>query len=128
MGERVIPETLGACADALYKAREERYALQKKVTEIEEYESALKEKLIRELPKGEASGVAGRVARVSVEGKPVPRVEDWDALLEHVRKTRGFDLLQRRVNDAAVRERWDDRKTVPGVAVFNATVVKINKL
>ena len=102
MSEFKIPKTLGACADALYKVRQERLNLQKMVDALSEQETALKDHIINTLPKSEASGVAGKTARVSVVTKEVPQVEDWDALYKHVVKTKHFELLQRRVSDAVI--------------------------
>lgn len=123
-----FPKTMGACADRLYQVRELRLAEQKKVDEIEAEEKALKEHIIQNLPKSDASGVAGKIARVSVVTKIIPQVEDWDKFYAHIKKKGEFDLLQRRVSDTAVKERWDSGKQVPGVKTFNALTVSINKV
>ena len=39
-----------------------------------------------------------------------------------------MDLLNRALNAAAVQERWDAGKSVPGVGTFNAVTVSVNKL
>lgn len=123
-----FPKTMGACADKLYQLREKRLEEQKKVDVIEEEEKALKEHLIQNLPKSEASGVAGKLARVTIVTKIVPQVEDWDKFYAHIKKKGEFDLMQRRVSDTAVKERWDAGKQVPGVKTFNALTVSINKV
>ena len=123
-----FPKALGACADKLYALRALRLAEQKRVDVIEAEESALREHIISTLPKSEASGVAGKVARVAVLTKTVAQVQDWDALYKYVARTKQFDLLQRRVSDAAVKARWEDGKAVPGVDKFNAVTVSVTKL
>jgi len=123
-----VPKTLGACADALYLTRQERLLDQRDIAALAARETALKEHIIATLPKSDSSGVAGKVARVQVVVDRVPRVDDWDALLEHVRKKRMFHLLQRRLNDAAVEEIWAEGGTVPGVSVFGVVKVSVNKL
>ena len=123
-----FPKTIGACADALYALRQERAALQATMKTLEDKEAALCEHIIETLPKSEASGVAGKVARVAVVVKVVPTVTDWDVLYKYIGKTKSWDLLQRRVSAAAVSERWDDAKDVPGVGRFNAVTVTVNKL
>lgn len=123
-----FPKTMGACADKLYQLREKRLAEQKRVDEIEAEEKALKEHIIQTLPKSEASGVAGKLARVSVVTKVIPQVENWDKFYAYIKKKGEFDLLQRRVSDTAVKERWDNGKQVPGVKTFNALTVSINKV
>lgn len=128
MKKLVIPKKLGECADLLYRLRKERLALQKEVEEYEKHESALREHIIQTLPKSEASGVAGRVARVSVTTQLVPQLKDFAALFAYVKKTGSLELLQRRINNRAVQERWEAKKQVPGVEAFRATMVSLNKL
>ena len=126
--QRPIPKTLGACADALYLTREERLREGKQVAELEAYEKAIKAHVIDTLPKSESTGVAGKVARVAVTTQKVPVVEDWDAFYKHVKKTGHFELLNRAVNAAAVQERWDAGKAVPGVGSFNVAKVSVTKI
>jgi hypothetical protein len=123
-----FPKTLGACADKLFELRNKRLAEQKKVDEIAAEETALKNHIIENLPKSEASGVAGKLARVTVVTKQVPQVKDWDAFYKYVKKTSSFDLMQKRLTDAAIKERWEAGKEVPGVEHFNAVSVSINKV
>lgn len=123
-----LPKTLAQCADLLYSTREKRLEIQKGVTECEAIEAALRDHIINTLPKAEATGVAGKLARVTIVMKRKPAVEDWEAFYAHVKKTGHFDLLFRRVNDAAVAERWNDNKVVPGVGVFNAVTLSVNKV
>lgn len=123
-----FPPKMGACADKLYLLREKRLAMQKEVDAVEAEEKALKEHIIQTLPKSEASGVAGKVARVTVVSKTVPRVADWDKLYKFIKKTGSFDLLQRRLTDTAIQERWEAGKAVPGVETFNAVTVSLNKV
>jgi len=125
---RSIPKTLGACADQLYKLREQRQALNKQVKELQDQESQIKEHLIQNLPKSDASGVAGKLARASIATKEVASVKDWDKLYKHVLKTKDFSFLQRRVADAAVKDRWEDGKKVPGVEPFNVVSVSVTKI
>jgi hypothetical protein len=122
------PKTLAACADELYKTRDLRIAAQKATDELQAKETALKEHLINNLPKSDASGVAGKLARVTVVTKLIPRVNDWDKLYKFIKKTGAFDLLQRRLIDTAIKERWDNGKEVPGVESFNVVSISMNKV
>ena len=123
-----FPKALGACADNLFELRNKRLAKQKKVDEIASEETALKNYIIENLPKSEASGVAGKLARVTVVTKQVPQVKDWDAFYKYVKKTGSFDLVQKRLTDAAIKERWEAGKEIPGVEHFNVVSVSINKV
>lgn len=123
-----LPKTLALCADELYKTREARLALQKQVDELTSRESAIKEHLINNLPKSDASGVAGKLARVTIVTKVIAQVKDWDKLYAYIKKNNAFEFLQRRLTDTAIKERWDNGKEVPGVEPFNAVTVSINKV
>ena len=123
-----FPKTIGACADMVYKLRETRLAAQKEVDKIEAQEKALKEHIINNLPKSETTGVAGKLARVTVVTKDVPQVRDWDAFYKHIKKTGEFDLLGRTIGKAAIEARWENGKKVPGVESFGVVSLSINKV
>jgi hypothetical protein len=123
-----IPKTTGECADLLYEVKAKRLAMQKQVEVLEENEKALKDHIIQTLPKSNASGVAGKVARVSVYSEDIPQVEDWDAFYAFVKKNDAFELLQRRVATMAVTERLEAKQKIPGVKIFQAKKVSLNKL
>lgn len=123
-----IPKSLAACADLLYSTRQARLDMQKQVDALKEQENALRDYVIENLPKSNATGVAGKLARIQVVTAIEPVVEDWDALYKTIKRTGHFDLLNRALNRSAVRERWNAGKTVPGVGEFTAVKVSINKL
>lgn len=124
----IVPKTLGACADALYTTRNERLKVQKLVDDLASQETALKEHIINTLPKSDSTGVAGKLARVSVSTKTIPRVSDWAKFYAHVAKTKAFEMLQKRLGEAAIQERWDAGKPVPGVEPFTVVGVSVNKI
>lgn len=123
-----LPKSLAACADMLYTTRQERLDVQKKVDEFKEREELLRTHIINTLPKSEASGISGKIANAKIVTKDVPRVEDWDAFYKYVHKNQAYELLQRRLNDAGIQERWDDDKTVPGVGKFTTVSVSVTKV
>lgn len=135
------PKTLAATADLLYTTRQARLEESKVIKAKENIEGWCRDRLIDELPKGEASGVAGKVCRVSIGSKQVPQVDDWSKLyaaivanyLSHKKRKTGqedgaFSLLNRALNAAAVEERWVAGETVDGVKSFPVTTVSVNKL
>lgn len=123
-----FPKTLGACADRVYELRVKRLAAQKEVDAIEAEEKALKEHIIDTLPKSETTGVAGKLARVTVVTKQVPQVKDWEAFWKNFNKKTDTDLLQRSLSKAAVEARWEAGKEVAGVEAFTAVTLSINKV
>lgn len=123
-----FPKTLGACADRVYTLKNERLAAQKLVDSLQEEETALREHIINTLPKSETTGVAGKLARVTVVTKQVPQVKDWTAFYAYVQKHKAWDLMQRRLATTAVTERWAAGKEVAGVEAFTAVTLSINKI
>lgn len=123
-----IPTKIGECADLLYTTRQDRLALQKQVTELEDREKALKAHIIETVPKSSATGAAGKVARVQVVNQDEPVVQDWEEFYKHVKKKGEFDLLNRALNRTAVKARWDNDKQIPGVGHFTATKVSVTKV
>lgn len=127
MAKLKIPKSMGACADLLFATRQRRLEAQKVVEAIQADETAIKEYIIASLSKGDDKGGIGKTHQVQVYTDPVPRIADPDKLFAYIKKTNSFDLLQRRVNEAAVKERWADKKKVPGVEPFNVTKVSLTK-
>lgn len=123
-----FPKAIGACADELFKTKAKRLELQREVEALEAKESALKEHIIATLPKSQASGVAGRLARVAIGIKEVPQVKDWSKFYAYVRKHGRFDLMQKRLAEGPVRAMLEEDDVVPGVEVFKTKVVSLNKL
>lgn len=123
----VIPKTMGAVADLLYETRQKRLDQQKVVDALAEQETALREHIINNLPKTD-TGASGKFARVSVIKKIKPSVVDWVKFYAHVKKTGQFDLMQRRLSDAAVAERWDNKKAIPGVDPITVISISLNKI
>lgn len=126
-----IPKTMGACADKLYKLREKRYELGRQIKEIEEEEAAIKKYVIDNLSKQEADGVSGKLANIRVKTENVPTVTDWEAFYKYVTRTKSFDMLQKRINVKAVRERIEDKKdfaSKAGIGSFTTVSVSITKL
>ena len=123
------PKSLAQCADACYTIKQERLELQKKVDELKDREQQLKDKLTAELPKGEASGIAGKVARVAILMQLHADLKDEKKARDYAVKTGRWDLFYKmRVAERAVKEMWDDGKNVPGVEPIEVPFVSVNKL
>lgn len=128
-----MPKTLAQCADLLYNTQQARYAIQKQVEQMEAIESTLKERIIQELPKSEATGIAGKTARVYVENKTVIKITDFAAYITNVAALMKKDpgaasLLQKRVGETAVKEVWESGKTLKGIEGMEVPVVRMNKV
>ena len=123
-----LPKSLAVCADMLYETRTKRLAVQKEVDALQAVESALREHLIDNLPKSQATGVSGKTANAKIMTDFKPRVTDWDKFRAYIIKNKAFELLQKRVSDEAIQERWDAGKEIPGVERFQVVKVSLTKV
>ena len=127
-GEPILPPTAAECADLLYDTTQKRLGLSRQLKRMEALETQLETWLIENLPVSNATGTAGQVARVQIKLNPVPTVEDWPKFYAYVKRTGAFDLMQKRLSKEAVQERWEAKKKIPGVGIFNAKKVSCTRL
>ncbi len=123
-----LPKTLGACADKLYRLREQRQDAQKVVDKLKSQETELKVHLINTLPKSDLQGAIGKKARVKITTKDVGNIKDWDKFCKYMSKNKAWDLVQRRVSAKALKDRWDEGKKIPGVEPFRVVDVSLTKV
>lgn len=128
-----VPPTLAACADALFSTRESRLALQKQVDALAAQEAQLRDHLINTLPKSSATGIQGKLVRVSIVNKEVVSVTDWELLHAYITKTQKknpgvWSLMNKAVGVAGVKEMWDRGVQVPGVTKLDVPTVSMNKV
>lgn len=126
-----IPKALAAVADRFYEVRTQRYAADKVAEALKAEEYALREHLINNLPKSEATGVAGRLCRVAVVTKTTYQVADWDEVYAYVVKNHkkgAFALLQRRLSEPAAREIFEKGGKLAGVVPYSYPELSVNKL
>lgn len=123
-----IPKNMAEVADLAYQLREERLRVQRETEAIGKLESRLKEHLIQNLPKSAASGVSGKVANAKISTEVVPHIDDKAKFLAHVKKTGDFSLITAGMNSAAIKERWDNKKKVPGIGEFTIVKVSLTKV
>jgi hypothetical protein len=123
-----FPKTIGECADKLYELKAKRLAGQKLVDEVEAEEKALKAHIINTLPKSEASGVAGKIARVTIVTRDEPQISNADDFHKYITKTKRWDLMQNRLSPAGIKEMWEAGKEIPGVSRFNVVTLSLNKV
>jgi hypothetical protein len=100
------------------KARAERLAADKISEGLKEIETELKTKLMERLRKAANKSVSNgdRLIQLVTKDEPVVQKENWPLVWAHIKKTQDLDLLERRINKTAVKERWEDGKVIPGVS------------
>lgn len=120
--------SVAALADAYGAYREQRLICDKQAAAVKERESACSAALIEHLPKSDATGAAGKSWLARVVTKPKAVLDDFDALWTWATKNKRSDMLQRRLNEAAVKELWDAGKAVPGVGKIEVATVSLSKV
>jgi hypothetical protein len=134
--QKLDPEKLpfGAASDLLYQLRAVVAMVPNLNQPFDDVLSpaikTLNDHFINSLAVGESSGVQGMTSRTQVTDNPVPVIAEggWPKFYAHVKKTGEFELLNRALNRAAIKERWEARKQVPGVTVFHDKRVSCTKL
>lgn len=119
-------EELVSLVESFRVAKEERLKADKLADSLKEKESFLKEKIIAYMREANAFAVGGKTCEVHRHLKPKPSVKDWNALYAHITATGEFDLLHRRLTEAAVISRWDDKVVVPGVEKFIVETLSVS--
>lgn len=122
-------KTPGQRADLLYAIEHGAYKQARiQYNELGDFLTKLETWFKQTLPKTKATGVTGKLARVEVKPKDIPKVEDWGKFYKHIASKKEFDLLNKAVNRAAVEERWTNDKQVPGVSKFRTQVVSLTSV
>lgn len=129
-----LPKSLGSCVDLYHAARQERLRLEKVAAEQQKIETFIHEHIIANIPKGDGGAVGKEYKAIRIEENRYS-IEDDSAFYDYVKKTGSFDLLNRAINQAAVRERLGDPKFmkkfpkgVPGTKKFVALKLSVTKL
>lgn len=126
---KALPKTkLGGLVDEYHDVRELRLAVGKVADALKSYESALQEHIIEHVDADAEGGAVGKNYIGTIVRETIPIVEDWDAFYAHIKKTDGFDMLNKAVNRAAVKARWENNKVVPGVDSMQAKKLSVRKL
>lgn len=117
-----IPKSMAACADMMYDLDREFDRQKAVLDKIGERCTQMEDHIIMTLPASDATGIQGKKLRVSI-GKRINAVlkegaSGWNVLTAYVKKTGQFDLLNKSINQAAIKERWENKKVVPGVTTF----------
>lgn len=123
--------TLAATADRYFEMREKRLAMQKEVDKVEAEEKALRDYLITNIPAAGASGISGKLVQVEVVEKEVPAAESpesWPDIIAWIARNKAWDMLQKKLNTKATRDRIDAGKRIPGVILQGVRELSIHRL
>jgi hypothetical protein len=127
VAKKITPKLAVEVAEAYETLRARRLAIEKEAEAIKELEQEHKNTLVGMLQALEVSSVGSASKIYAIVLKDEPTVNDWPALHQHIRITGEFELLFRRTNNAAIKERWELNEEVPGVGRFPTLSLSITK-
>lgn len=123
-----MTDSLGDIIDSIHALREQKRGLEAEVKKVEDLYHAAEEQL---LARFDAEGVTqsrGHAASCSVSVSVSGNVTDWDAFNAFVKKKGYFHLYQKRLSDPALRELWEQNKSIPGVEPFPKRRLNVRSL
>ena len=123
------PENLALLCKEALRMDAERLAHQKEVdaeaAEVVQIKDAIR-LIMNKCQMKEVSTALGVVRLVpKTVYQPDKENGGWDKIWAYVVKTKSYDLLEKRLHQAACRERYEDRKQIPGVKLFEMVVIKL---
>jgi hypothetical protein len=118
----------GMLVECYERTRTKRLALDKEAAGFKEIEEAYKEELIYRMVQTNVGALAStsHVVKMKTVDKPTPK--NWTLLQNFITETGAWELVQHRLSEAAIRERWEAGETVPGVEKFLVYSVNLSKL
>lgn len=112
-----------AIVGAYINLRDEINAIQTKAdtakAELESKKQRLEDELRKVLQSTGGSSISCPVGTVFVKEQTSAKVDDWQVLVEHIKTTGNFQLLNHAVNKTAVKEYLDSNECLPPGVSFN---------
>lgn len=118
----------GQLVDAYKGALGHRLACDKIAEAAKVKEVELKNALIFAIKHLNISAVGGRAFVCSHTITKEPTVTSWPDFQAYVLETKDFSLLEKRPGRAAIKERWEDGKEVPGVGSYDVDKLSFTKV
>jgi len=116
--------TIGELID-VRKANNELLGEANKVAkEYKDQENLIDAAIIVELDKSQSTRAANAIGSVSVSTTEEPKVDDWDAVYNHIIQNNDFALLHKRISATAFRELMKLGLVPPGMS--SRTVRRVN--
>ena len=123
-----FPTKLGACVDKAYTLRAARLEIEKQAEEVKKQETALKDHIIATFSKADIDGAKGKVASASISRSVKANATDWAQIYAFIEKNDAWDLMERRINNKAYRDRMEAGETIPGTESFDVVTLSLTKI
>lgn len=123
-----FPKTIGQMVDFIAILQEERDAIKSSLAAKESAISAAMEHMEANFDAGDLNGAKGSVGIAERKSQVVYNGKDWDAIYAYIKKNNAFELLHKRLTAAAVEERAEAGKPVPGVESFTRHFIQVKPI
>lgn len=120
--------SIGDIIDSLHALREKKRGLEAEIKKIEDLYHEAEEQLMTRFDSEGVTQSRGKAASCSITVSVSGNVTDWDAFNAFVKKKGYFHLYQKRLSDPALREIWEQNKSIPGVEPFNKRRLNVRSL
>lgn len=119
--------SLGKFIDQLFKLDQEIAKVEATKAAVVKKRTTLEEQLLKKFKQNDLQGGVGQLGMLTVKKSNFPSIEDPEKFYAYVLKKKALDLLQRRVNITAFRDRLESGVQVPGIKVFTKIALRVTK-
>ena len=124
----LTPKQLGALIDLAKERETARLVADKVAAAIKVDEVLVKLAVAAAIKQQEIKGGAGNTYSATLKTEDQPTIDNWTKFYKYIVDNDAFDMLERRPSKAAIKARWDDGKSVPGVDKFPVDKLLFSKL
>lgn len=108
-----LAASVGDLADLYAEVRTLRLEMQKATDAVKARETEIWKAIMATLQESPDTGASGQTYRVQLVEKTVYPVKNWDAFWPWVAEHKQYQLMQKRANDAALRELFEAYNQLP---------------
>ena len=120
-------QKLGSLIDEIKRYEDGLDELLAKVEVTKKIIAKKKEALLKKFKKSDLNGARGKLGVATVVERDIPQIGDPKLFYGYIYKMKAFDLLQKRISNAAWVERSEAGERVPGVTVFRDVKLQVRR-
>lgn len=114
--------------DEFTAARETRLQADRTAKELKKQEDLLAERIIYEGHANDVKFIGGSTHKVTIQTVIKPIVADWATMYEYMVANDAMDLVQKRINEGAVKLRLEDGIDMPFIEHIEKNKLSVSKI
>ena len=119
---------LSVLVDNFDRKRTERLDADKVAKSLKQDEDDKSNRIIAVLYENDTYFAAGKRVRVKLNVTTKPVATDWSVIYDYMVEKDAMDLVQKRLNHAAINDRLEEGEEVPGIEFVEVTKLSIGKI